>query len=193
MRQPDDLRALWRGQEPPRVTMTTKELDDRARRFARKIRFRNLREYVAVATVVPLFGAYALRPVGLVTRVACVLIVVAAFFGAAQLHRLGGTRPPPPPDAPTAEHLAHLRAELARQRDLLAAVPRWYVAPFLPGMVLFFAGHVIHAVGRGAPLGPTLVACIFPLAVCGALFAVVLLANARAARALGREIDSLGE
>lgn len=198
----DDLRALWQGEPPgrPGIEPSAEELaasaarvDEKARRLARTVRNRNLREYLAVLVVAPFFAVAAARSDGIVTALGHALVAVGAVFVALHLRARGGNLPPPAADAPTRERVAHYRAELSRQRDLLASVARWYILPFAPGMLLFLAGTGIDLVKHGLPPQHAALALGSTLLVMAATAAVVLLLNRRAARAMGREIEALDE
>ena len=54
--RPDNLGEVWRAQDLEHTQMTLTEIREKARKFQRKILFRNLREYAAIAVVVVFFG-----------------------------------------------------------------------------------------------------------------------------------------
>ena len=55
--RPDDLGEVWRRQKVEHTQMTLDEIRARARKFQRRILFRNFRECAAIAVVVVFFGA----------------------------------------------------------------------------------------------------------------------------------------
>jgi hypothetical protein len=108
-----------------------------------------------------------------------------------KLHQLGR--------AATREEMHHAqswadfhRGELVRQRDTLATVWQWYLAPFAPGMLVFLAG-VAFTPENPAPLPAR--AAIFGVGVLivGAMFAAIHWLNLRAAATLTREIAALDQ
>ena len=178
--------------------VTLEDLMKHETKFARTIQWRNVREYVAAAVVISVFTALAFGPHGpralrLTARVGCLLIVAATIFVAARLRSRGTPSPAPAADATTRDHLAHYRAELIRQRDLLASVPRWYLAPFLPGMALFFAGVALDRVADGASTATVAARMVFPLFSTKGIYALIGFANHVVAKKLARVVDALDD
>jgi hypothetical protein len=188
----EDLRALWRDQPTPPVTaeITPEALRERAAKLARQSRRRNVRETVAGG-----LGAAATAWVGWVVpiplaQIGCALLVLGTIWVLVVLWRRGRARPAPAPTAPTAEHLAHLRAELARERDLLGSVVSWYLAPLVPGLVLMPLGMILE-VAKRAPAAWAWLTMLIWIA-CGAIAMVaVAWLNRRKSRQLAREIEAL--
>ena len=79
--------------------------------------------------------------------------------------------------------LEFLRSELVRQRDLLRSVWWWYLAPFVPGLLLILGGVALERPGRWGWLAPGIVAAV--------TFVGIGLLNQRVARKLQRRIDDL--
>jgi len=82
------------------------------------------------------------------------------------------------------------RRELVRQRDALRSVWRWYLAPFVPGLLVFIVGTTIEA-GVHAPLWAVIATSAVSLGFVSLIFAGVWALNAYAARKLDQEINSL--
>ena len=55
---PDDLKNLWQGQNVEATRMTLEEIRQKAAKFQKRIRNRNLREYAAAVVVFGWFGFY---------------------------------------------------------------------------------------------------------------------------------------
>ena len=86
-------------------------------------------------------------------------------------------------------YLLAYRRELEHQIRLLRWVPLWYLAPLVPGMVLFlWRGYRLFA-SNGEPLGTWTFAVVF----CSVVFVGVVLENIRAGRKLQRQLDVLPE
>lgn len=187
----EDLRTLWQsadGGEPPSLL----DLRRRARALQRRVFWRNLREYAAVAplTFVWVFVGYHASGAALL-RAACVLLVAGGAAVAVQLARRGAGREAPA-GATTAEHVAFLRGELVRQRDLLRDVWRWYLAPFVPGVVLFLVAIPLEAPLPGAS-GPLWAASAAGAAIVALVFCAVSRLNSAGARHLQQEIEGLDQ
>jgi len=183
----DRFQLLWQEQERQPVELAVDQIARQAASFRRTIHRRNLREYVAAATVVAVFGAYAAMADTVLVRVACAATIAGALYVAHYLRR-HGTPEPAELAACTADHLAVHRRQLEQQRDLLASVWRWYLGPLVPGLVLFAVSKPIEQSGfaRG-----TWIAAAISLSVCALVFAGIARLNRMAARRLQREIDAL--
>jgi hypothetical protein len=179
----DDLGALWREAETSPLP-STDEIRTKSDAFARRIARRNLREYVASALVVVAFSRMLVRSHDVLERVGAALILVATAYIVLRIRRDGRAAPAPVTATTTAEHLAHLRRELARQRDLLRDVALWYIGPFVPGFALFVAASA----QRGGPVTALVTLVGFTVVVAG-----VVWLNRRGARKLDVAIGALDD
>lgn len=113
------------------------------------------------------------------------LIALGGVVVAAVLHRRGhAARQEPALHASTREVARWHLAELERQRELLSNVPRWYLGPFVPGVLVVLAGAWRASPEQGPRVGLTALAM-------AAVFLGVAALNRRAARQLGERIDAL--
>lgn len=180
MSMDDDARLLWREQAVPALQpLPTDELAAQSRRLQHKVGRRNRRETVAAALVALVFLAYAWVFPHWLTKLGALLTVVGTAVVVWQLHRRACAQPLP--EALGASLLQFHRGELARQRDALRSAWRWYVAPLLPGLLLFLCGRQIEN-GRWQP---------WPFVITALVMAGVVWINRRAASQLQREIDAL--
>lgn len=180
MSMDDDARLLWREQAVPALQpLPADALAAQARQLQYTVGRRNRRETVAAALVAVVFLAYAWVFPHWLTKLGALLTVAGVGVMLWQLRRRASVRSAP--EALGASLLQFHRAELARQRDALRAVWRWYVAPLVPGLALFLCGRQIEN-GQWRP-------GVF-VATAAVLAGVVWL-NHRAARRLQREIDDL--
>jgi hypothetical protein len=83
------------------------------------------------------------------------------------------------------------RAELVRQRSALNTVWRWYLGPFVPGLLVFLAG--VAFAPEEAPFAARFSIFATGLGFTGAVFAVVGWLNALAVKRLDREIAALDQ
>jgi Flp pilus assembly protein TadB len=176
---------LWQSQPASTVALSEQELRRQADQFQRAIRHRNAGEYAAAMLVVPIFAFYLWAFPYFLMQLGSVMTIVACLFVVLQLRRRA-TRQALPSDQGALPCLAFHRAELVRQRDALRSVWRWYVAPFVPGMIVFRWG-VETQLPPDMPFGRGMLVNVGIVLV---LAAVVLL-NLYAARKLQRQIDRL--
>ena len=174
-------KLLWKTQETDTPPMTLEQIH--ARGFQSGVRARNLVEYAATLIVVFAFGSYVFTAPNIFIKVGAALTVVGAMFTAWQLHRRGSARTPPASSAQDA--LAFHRAELERQRQASLSVPKWYLAPFLPGLA-------VTLIGQGQELeGQPLVAKLVVPALAAVVFVAIALHHRRISRRLQTAIDEL--
>jgi positive regulator of sigma E activity len=180
-----DLKQLWQSQPAQVGLMSTQQLQLRATRFQRSIRRRNLLEYGAAGLAMAAFCFYFFRFSGPLMRLGGILCVLGLAFVLLQLHRRGSARALPARSA-AVSCLAFHRAELARQRDALRSAWLWYVAPIVPGTVMFRWG-VETELAHSDQFAHGVVANVFIACV----FVAIALFNRRAAKKLQRKIDEL--
>jgi len=106
-----------------------------ARHFQRTIWWRNLRESIASVFVL----AWSVRSFwsknDLVERAGFLLITAGVLFVLVFLNARAASRTVPR-DADARTLRGFHRREVVRQRDILLAVPYWYLLPFVPGMLV---------------------------------------------------------
>jgi hypothetical protein len=182
----EDLKQLWQSQDVPKTEIDMQALSLKATSFQETISHRNVREYVAALLGAPVFIWVAVAsPAPLLTRVGSILIVAGSAVAVAHVRLRGhAALEAPPAHGPTEQLIAWHRAELERQRQVLLRVPRWYVGPIVPGLVLFFAGF---AAARPERWLMHLGVCTVGVVVTGA----ILWANRVGARKLERQIAEL--
>ena len=161
----------------------------RADSFGRKIRRRNIVEYIVGGLVACLFagGTVATASAGEWP----IAIILASFVPAIgfvlwYLKRRGGY------EAPRFEEPCrlHLRRSLEKQRGLLANAWLWYVGPFLPGSVALFA-YVTWRVADKVGWSEAIEGVLWPATFTFGIFALVAALNGWGARRLDREIAEL--
>jgi hypothetical protein len=183
----DPLRQLWTTQESDAHGFDPAALDRRARMFHRRIMRRDAIEYAASALVVVIFGGIAFATPEWSLRIACLLIIAGIIV---VVRNLWTRRMPAPPEALGTAGLDYYRTELVRQRDSLASVERWYIAPMVPGMVAFLMASGWIA-ARTTPLWLALASTAVTLAFVTGVAWVIRRLNHIAARRLDREIRDI--
>lgn len=101
-------------------------------RLHRAIKYRDMREYIAIAIVIPAFAFTAITIPFLLTRIASVLTILWAIYIAVKLRNAKKKKP----GALTESYLHYLkktRDYLIIQKQMLDSVLYWYI---LPGMTL---------------------------------------------------------
>ena len=176
------LHALWQGSEPILAPLPLDEIKRQAGRFGDAIRRRNRREYVATALVVAVFAFYAAIFAEPLVKLGSLLIIAGALVVAWQLARRTSRADP---DAEAQDISGYYRARLVREEHMLARVGRWYLAPFVPGLLLFLLGQA-KASGMGGSLVFLLVAALQLL-----VFGGIWILNRRAAAMLRARISRI--
>jgi hypothetical protein len=182
-----DLRQLWQRQERQEVPLSLEDVRGRAHRMTRKVRLRNLREYVAgiVALGFIVVGLVTYPHSNAIVRSGAVLLGAGILYVLYHLHAWGSARALPA-DLGLKDALDFQCSEMVRQRDLLQGVWRWYMLPFFPGMALILIGRAIESPDRRL-----LAAIVAAAAVLMAAYLARL--NQRAARRIQQSIDQLRE
>lgn len=187
----DPIRALWRGQAADGYVMPVDEVRRRAGAFQSRIRTRNMTEYAASIFVLIAFGGIALTVPDWGVRAGAALIMAGTLYVVWKLHTMARAAGAGEIDA-ALSLTEFYKSELLRQRAALATVWRWYLMPFVPGMIVFLSA-VNFAPDNPAPLAAKLIVFCFSLGIVGALFAGIAWLNGRAVKALDAEIAALEE
>ena len=183
-----DLKQIWRNQKTE-DTVTLENLHEKATKFQRCVRNRNLREYIGVVIVVLVFGWYVWVLPGWMMKAGSALDVIAALFVAWQLHRRAPAHKMP--DGSGMGLVDFHRRALVRQREALQSIWLWYILPFLPGVLLMMLGRwfQFHVAGRPLELDHLIIALCMAIVVL--VFGVVWLLNLLGAARLQRRIEEL--
>ena len=189
----DDAKSVWKNQHVEPVMVSLADLRKKAKKFERRVFWRNLREYAASVIVVAGFGFYIWKFPTPMVRFGCVLVIVGVLFVVYTLHKRGASRSLPA-ELAFRDCLEFHRQELERQRDLLRSVWTWYLLPFVPGMAVFLLGLFLRTMKMpNAPAHARHIIVFFSLtaAFVAAFFVIIGLLNQWAARKLQRKIDAL--
>lgn len=185
----ENARKQWQKQEE--VTLPDiKELRSRNSKLYRKVFWRNAVEYAAGALLVVAFGAMLLTIPLWPVKVASAVSLIAVVYVMWQLHsRASAQRADGERALGAMPLIGHQRRQLARQRDALASIFSWYLAPFLPGLVLFYAAPFLMLPVERWELPPLNIWLY--LGGTLALFGIIWMANKAAANRLQKEIDEI--
>lgn len=183
----DPIVNLWTVQQADARAPSRAELTERAARFRSRVRVRDLLEYAAGALVIATFGYIAIDAPDWGIRIASLALIAGM---CAVLRNLWHRRPANDPAMFAQDALTHYRELLAAQREALASVGRWYLAPFLPGMVIFIAAAV-RAQAEAISLPAALRNGAIATAVIALIFGLIFWLNRSAARAIAAEIATL--
>ena len=188
--EPSDLdpQTLWQSQAREYDAMTLAEIHQRARTFETKVRRRNAREYIACVIVILAFLPVLFHRGSWMMQAGGALTIAATVFVAWQLHRRGAARRLPEGDETL---VVFHREELMRQRDALRSIGRWYLAPFIPGMILLMMGRWFQWHAPHRPVGIDHLIILLCSAIVALVFLVIWLLNQRGADRLQRRIDQL--
>ena len=184
--RPDQVvQSVWQQQPSEGRGPSIENIRRQAGKFDRQIAWRNVREYAGALVAAVCFAAIFWGASDVLVRVGAASIVAGLLYVVWHLHAQGASRRLPAELGQTTG-LEFLKADLARQRDLLRGVWRWYLGPPLPGMVLLFV-----ATARANHASAATWANAVSAAVIALVFVVVGQVNARAAKALQARIDEL--
>jgi hypothetical protein len=157
----DLLGEAWRSATSPSLAeVNVDAVRKRADAFARTIRRRNMREFVAGALIVLAGLAIGVAGRGTLDRIGGGLLALGAVVVCVVLVRKGSDGPAPAPDEPTHRVLAYERHELERQAELLSHVWLWYLGPVIPGVVVLLIDGVLRNLERGRGVVDALVAAL---------------------------------
>lgn len=171
--------------------MSLADIHARADAFQARVRTRNWIEYIAAAFVIGGFLWMAITMPSPIIKAGALLIALGAAYVCWKLYQLGRAASKAEMDA--AQSLADFhRAELVRQGDALRTVWRWYLAPFVPGMLVFLAG-VSFTEANPAPFPARLAVFLAGAGMMAAVFAVIWWINALAVKKLDAEIAALDQ
>jgi len=188
----DPLQKLWTQQTQEPFTMSLADVHLHAQRFQSRIRNRNMMEYVAAASVIAFFAWMIPTVPEPIVQVGAGLIVLGALYVCWKLYQLGRAATRSEMDAGAQSWAAFHRSELVRQREALRTVWSWYLAPFVPGMLVFLAG-VSFTEANPAPLAARLTVFLAGAGLMAAVFAVIAWLNAQAVKKLDAEIAALDQ
>ena len=179
------VQELWQHQPMEGIQMSVEELRRRAGKFERGIYWRNVREYVASLLAAGLFAYFFATTEDVLSRVSFGLFISAMLWIVVQLH-LKGSSQKLPNGVDTVTGLRFYRAQLERQLEALTSVWSWYLAPLVPGFVVYTIGHALKA----RRLASWVVLALIDLAVA-AMFVLIWRMNQKAAQCLRRMIEEL--
>jgi len=131
-----ELKASWKNQPGITLTVPIETLRRGVTGFQRRIKWRNGLEYLGCVVVIAIFASYIANFPHPLMRTGSVLVILATIFVARQIH-VRGSSASLPADLGARPWLDFHCAQLERQRAALHSVWLWYVAPFVPGVVVF--------------------------------------------------------
>jgi hypothetical protein len=181
MNEPEpDIRRLWHDQPREEHAMSTDTVRSKAVQFEKKVRRWNRATAVLFVLVIFVEAWQVWREPTLLERTGDLLTVAAFIYVMFRFRGRMSTKAMPAGLGLTSS-VDFYRQQLARQRDV-AATPREFLAPFVPGVGL-------SLLGRSLDRPPAQTAAVAAFGV--ALFLAVAWINRRTARKLQREIDEL--
>jgi hypothetical protein len=182
-----DAQYMWQHQAVEGINLSADQIRQRAGKFENQIRWRNVREYLGAALAALLQGFFFVRSHDIFFRAAFGLLIAGLVWVVIQIRRKGTARSLPSAlGASTC--VQFFRGELERQRDLVANVWPWYLAPLVPGFVLYTLAYAV-----AFPHPAQLAGLALLDAIVATVFLYIWKLNRRAARSLQRLIDELPE
>ncbi len=141
----DDAKGYWWSERDADVVRLSPEeillyVKSEARRFDKRIRFRDLREVIAAIVGLVLIVPAAVHGT-LLTRLGVVALIVAYALVVVRLYRARRIPSAARMELPVAVALEHERSRVAAQIRLLESVFVWYLAPISLGVIMIIAGR----------------------------------------------------
>jgi len=140
---------------------------ERANRFDRTIKARNLRECLAAALVIVFFAFVAWNSPNDLARAGNILIAASGAWIIFYMLRFGREAPAPKPDQSLADFQQALLGKYDYQIRLLKSVKYWYLLPPYVGLMLASGGVLMADAAKGQPGWPQLIAVAIYTAVFG--------------------------
>jgi hypothetical protein len=179
------VQDLWQHQPVEGIQMSVEELRRRAGKFERTIYWRNVGEYVGALVALGPLAYFFATTHDVLSRVSFGLFIAAMVWIVVQLHRKGSSRKLPN-GVDTLTGLRFYRAELERQLEALRSVWSWYLAPLVPGFVVYTIGHAVKVPRPASWAGLALMNLMVAV-----LFVWIWRMNQKAARCCERMIEEL--
>ncbi len=176
---------VWQCQPVEGIKMSAEALRQRSGKFEKRIRQRNVREYVASLLAAAWFGYCFVTTHDVLFRIAYLFFIAGLGWVVYQLHRQGSARNMPAAMG-SSTCLRFFRTELERQRDAVKNVWPWYLAPLVPGFVILTVAYM-----QALPFPANLASAVWIDGVAAVVFFLVWKMNRRAATRLQRVIDEL--
>ncbi len=181
--------SAWTSAQSDATFSDPAECAVRVTKFERQICIRNWVEYGAAVLVTVLFGGTTIAALfkgEVLVGLSTLAILIGVFVAMRGLKQRGSNLERRPEDS----CLLHLRRQYNHQYLALRAVPRWYIGPMMPGVVLFYVAVTVN-MAEVIGWANILVGIAGPIAITMTLFGAVVLANWFAARNLKTKIDAI--
>jgi hypothetical protein len=144
----DELKKLWQEQplrEPPSAAQLLSAMQKQTTQLRRMLNARDLRELVACAVVIIVFGVFYFtvyrEPI---SRLGDLIIIGSTIFIAWKIIHTRRATPPAPPGATTVESLRAELNSVRAQSRLLGSVLWWYLLPGFIGLLVATWGLQIN-------------------------------------------------
>ena len=140
-----ELKKIWNGStqnelikfESSRLLM---ELSHQLAKFEKSVKYRDLREILAALILIPVFSYIAFHTPYILSKIGAATIALYCPIIMYKLRKSQKHRKPADLTVSLSEQLDHSKKYIIEQIKLIDSVLYWYVLPFIPGTVLYFAG-----------------------------------------------------
>ena len=188
----DNIKTLWQAQHMEDIAVSLSDLQERARSFRNRVRWRNVA--LVVYSLFNIAAGAALIAMGRFPSMTypMLLMIAAHLFVLWQVSIRVGARSLPA-GVPGQALIDFLRGESQRQRDALSGAWLWYILPFMPAFLwelgIWLHGILAHLGTQEQATNIKLFALTVVVAI--AFWSVAWMLFARGARKLCSQIEAL--
>jgi hypothetical protein len=141
----DELRRIWQALDRPKSDREVQEImrlvETRAKKFERKIFWRNAGEYIAGAMVTGMFALFAYHGTTTLERVGHSIVSASGLWIILFMWLMQKSGPEALPESPGEVYKKALLVKYDRQILLTRTAWAWYVLPPFTGVVIAIFGH----------------------------------------------------
>lgn len=185
-----DFQSIWKNQSTNIGDVDVELVKNKAMKFERTIKFRNLREAAAGLFVTVMFTKMGLEQESLFEQIASFEIALAGIFVSVYMYYFSMKNRVKEDGSNSVDYIEKHRQALNAQIKLLGSVRYWYVLPLAIGLFALNGYDIYMALQGAGNLTSALIS--FGITIALAVF-VIWLNEYKAVKDLKKELDSITE